>query len=128
MKENIGLLLLRLFSGLTMLLAHGWPKLMDFTTRKDSFPDPIGLGSPVSLALVVFAEVVCALLIVAGVFTRWVAIPLFITMAVAFFVIHGADPFQKRELAFIFMGMYAVLSFTGGGAYSVDAILGRKKG
>lgn len=127
MKENIGLLLLRLISGLTMLISHGWPKLMDFTTRKDTFPDPLGVSSPVSLALTVFAEVVCALLITAGVFTRWVAVPLFITMAVAFFVIHGADPFKNKELAFVFMGMYATLSFTGGGAYSVDALIGRKK-
>lgn len=128
MKENIGLLLLRLVCGLTMLIAHGWPKLMDFTVRKDTFPDPLGVSSPVSLALTVFAEVVCALLITAGVFTRWVAIPLFITMAVAFFVIHGADPFKGKELAFVYMGMYGVLAFTGSGAYSVDALISRKKG
>ena len=127
MKENLGLLLLRLISGLTMLLAHGWPKLMNFTTYKESFPDPIGLGSPVSLALAVFAEVVCSILIAAGVFTRFVAVPLVITMLVAFFFIHGADPFQKKELAFIYLGMFATLGMTGAGGWSVDALLLRKK-
>lgn len=127
MKENLGLLLLRIVSGLTMLMGHGWPKLMDFTVKKDLFPDPLGVSSPVSLALAVFAEVVCSLLIAAGFFTRWVAIPLVATMAVAFFFVHSADPFGNKELAWVYMTMFGALALTGPGDWSVDAILRRKK-
>ncbi|PIP96342.1 MAG: transmembrane DoxX protein [Bdellovibrio sp. CG12_big_fil_rev_8_21_14_0_65_39_13] len=127
MKENLGLLLLRLVSGLTMLMSHGWPKLMDFTVKKDVFPDPLGISSPVSLALAVFAEVVCSLLLAAGFFTRWVAIPLVITMAVAFFIVHSADPFGNKELAWVYIAMFGTLALTGPGGWSVDALLRRKK-
>lgn len=93
--QDFGLLALRLYAGGTMCLMHGWGKLTSFPDKADSFPDPFGFGSPVSLGLAVFAEVVCAALVVAGAFTRLAVVPLIVTMAVAGFVIHGADAWQK---------------------------------
>ena len=75
-----------------------------------------------SLALTVGAEVFAAGAVALGVFTRLAALPLIICMAVAFLVIHGADPWQKRELAFIYMMAYVALFFTGGGRFSLDDI------
>lgn len=101
-----------------MLIAHGWPKLAGFSEKMDVFPDPIGLGSSLSLGMAIFAEVFCAALVVAGVFTRLASVPLFVTMAVAFFIVHGSDPFGQKELAFVYMGMYIALILLGGGKYS----------
>src|SRR5690625_5427446 len=70
-KQNaIGLLLLRLVFAGTLLYGHGWGKLMGWSERSAVFPDPIGLGSPVALALAIGAEVFCALLVIFGLFTR----------------------------------------------------------
>ena len=123
MKLNVGLLLLRLFIGLTMLISHGWGKLANFGAMSTKFPDLIGLGSQVSLSLAVFSEVFCSVFIVLGLLTRWVSIPLLITMAVAFFIVHGNDPFKVKELAFLYMGAYATLIFTGAGDYSLDKLI-----
>lgn len=118
-KPDLAALLLRLGAGGTMLWMHGWPKLASFAQKLNSFPDPLGVSSPVSLTLAVFAEVLCAGLIVLGVATRLAAIPLLVTMLVAAFIVHGADPFAKKELALLYGTCFMALVFSGSGAYRV---------
>ena len=122
MNASGGILLLRLLAGGTMLIQHGWPKLMNYSQVVGQFPDPLGFGSNLSLSLAIFAEFVCAGLVVLGLFSRLALLPLIVTMAVAFFVIHGADPWQKKELAFLYLGMYASLFLSGSGDYSLQSL------
>ncbi|TVQ80462.1 MAG: DoxX family protein [Bradymonadales bacterium] len=118
--QDIGILVLRVWLGGTMLFAHGWGKLANFGERSQSFPDPLGfLGSGLSLSLAVFAEVFCAILVILGVLTRLASIPLVITMMVAFFIFHADDPFGRKELAFLFMGGFIALALTGGGRFAI---------
>lgn len=102
------------------MLTHGWPKLQRLLEGSVSFADPFGLGPGISLMLAVFAEFVCALLVIAGWKFRFALIPLIFTMGVAAFIAHAGDPFSAREKALLFMGVYSYLFFTGGGRFSVD--------
>lgn len=122
MKSDFGLLVLRLGAGGFMMFAHGWGKLSGFSEYKEMFPDPIGLGSSLSLGLAVGAEFFCALAIVIGLFTRFASIPLVITMLVAALVVHADDPFQKKELALMYLVPFISLLLTGPGKFSVDHI------
>ncbi len=122
MKENIGKLLLRIVFGGFMVFSHGWGKMMKlFTGDPNQFADPIGLGASTSLGLTVFSEVFCGLMILVGLFTRYATIPLIITMLVAAFIIHGADPFGKKEMALIYLLGYISIYLLGPGKYSADA-------
>jgi putative oxidoreductase len=123
---SFGLLILRVSTGVMMAFGHGWGKLSGFSERAATFPDPLGVGSGLSLSLAVFAEFFCSIAVALGLFTRGAVIPLIITMAVAGFVIHGDDPFREQELAFIFLTVFATLFFTGAGKFSVDRLIGRK--
>jgi putative oxidoreductase len=127
MKNDIGALVLRLTFGGILLAAHGMPKAMNYSALIGAFPDPIGLGSSASLLLTLFAEVVCAGLIVLGLFTRYATIPAFITMFVAAMVVHSADPFGKKELAVVYMLGFLAIFFIGPGYYSMDRIFRRVK-
>lgn len=118
--QSISLLILRLTFGLTMLLAHGWGKLENYAQMSARFPDPLGVSSPVSFWLTVFAEVLCAGLIVLGLATRLAAIPLMITMIVAICVVHGGDPWQKKEMGFLYLSAFTTLFFAGGGEISLS--------
>ena len=120
MQEDIAKLLLRLFFGGAMLFAHGLPKLMAFSERKDSFPDPLGLGNSLSLGLAIFSEVICAGLVTLGVFTRFTVIPLVFTMLVAAFIVHGNDPFMRKEKAIAYLFGYAAIGLLGSGAFGLD--------
>lgn len=119
---DMGLLIFRLAIGVLML-THGWQKFSNFATLSTVFPDPIGWGSTMSLTMIVFAELVCSILIILGLFTRLSAVPLIIGMLVAAFIVHGADPFQVKELAILYMFGYILLAFTGAGKFSVDNYL-----
>ena len=59
------LLAARVVFGL-LLMSHGIAKLQNFEALSATFPDPLGVGSRVSLVLAVFGEVVCAAGCVAG--------------------------------------------------------------
>jgi len=122
---SLGLLILRTGTGLTMAFGHGMGKLTSFGVRAANFPDPLGVGSSLSMGLTVFAEFFCALALVLGLFSRGVVIPLVITMTVAAFVIHGDDPFGKQELPLLFLTAFVTILFAGPGRYSVDRILRR---
>lgn len=123
-RSDVGLLILRLVFGGFMAFGHGLPKLQNFAALSENFPDPIGLGAPVALALAVAAEIGCGLLVALGVFTRWATIPLMITMIVAAFVVHADGPLflpgqGAKEPALLFLAAYLTLAFTGGGKFSL---------
>jgi putative oxidoreductase len=59
--------------------------------------------------------------------TRWATIPLMITMLVAAFYAHAADPFGEKELPLLFFTLFLSILISGGGRYSVDGGIGRRK-
>ena len=119
-QNHLAKLILRIAFG-GFMLTHGIPKLMKlFAGGEIQFADPIGLGATASLVLTVFAEVVCAALILVGYKTKWATYPLIITMLVAAFVVHGDDPFGKKEFALLYAVGYLAISLLGAGKYSVD--------
>lgn len=123
---SLGLLLLRLAIGCFMLV-HGWQKITGFSEMSDKFPDPIGMGSQLSLISAIGAEFGCSILLILGIGTRFAAFPLAFTMIVALFVVHRADPWQVKELAAVYLSVYLVLICTGAGCFSLDHCLWGKK-
>ncbi len=118
---DISLLLLRITFGGLMLINHGMGKFDKLLTQDPlKFADPLGIGVEASLGLTVFAEFICPIFLVIGLFTRWVSIPALITMLVAAFVIHGGDPFADKEKAILFAVPYLILLLMGPGRYSID--------
>ncbi len=124
---SIGLLLLRVSVGLMMLLGHGIPKLKGFSQMADKFPDPLGMGSQLSLTSAIGAEAGCSLLLILGLGTRFACIPLAFTMMVALFIVHADDPWKVKELAAAYLAIYATLALTGGGHFSLDDVIRRRK-
>ena len=104
-----------------MVINHGCGKLEKLMGAGPiKFGDPLGIGVEASLSLAVFSEVVCAIFLVVGLFTRWAAIPSLITMLVAAFIVHGGDPIGDKESALLFGTGYLILLLMGAGRYSLD--------
>jgi putative oxidoreductase len=122
---DFGLLLLRIGAAALLFLAHGLPKLAHFASRSATFADPLGVGSAVSLGLVVFAEVLCSILVAIGLLTRWAVVPILIFFAVALFIQHAADPWAKKEMVILYALPFLVLLLAGPGRLSVDAAMER---
>lgn len=124
-SPDIAVCLLRIGAS-ALIMTHGFPKLMKILEGDFSFGDPLGIGVAPSLVLVAFAEFVCAIFVLLGLWTRAALVPLIITMAVAVFVAHAGDPFAKKELGTFFLINFVVLFLTGPGKYSIDKRLTRK--
>ena len=124
-NSDIAILMVRIVIG-TLMLTHGIPKLATLLSGDVQFPPLFGLSASASLAMAVFAEVFCSLLILFGLGTRLATIPLIITMLVAVLYIHAPDPFSKQELGLLYLLSYAALLISGSGKFSIDYLLNRK--
>ena len=100
-----------IFGGL--LFSHGIAKWSNFDTMSTMFPDPLGIGSSASLSLAIFGEVICSLGFIVGAFYRLALIPMIFTMCIAFFRIHGADPFAVKELALVYLAIFRLDVYCG---------------
>lgn len=121
-SADVGLLVLRVWLGASMLLLHGWGKMQKILSGDVAFRDPLGIGALPSLILAVFAEVICAALLMAGAWTRLCALVLGVTMGVAFFLVHQgtlSGP-KSGELAFVYLAGFIVLLLAGGGRFGFD--------
>jgi putative oxidoreductase len=118
-NNDLGLLLLRVgFSAL--LLTHGIPKFMKlFSGGEIQFADPIGIGATATLVLAVFAEVICAVLVLIGFRVRLTSIPIIITMLVAVLIVHGDDPFGKKEFPLLYLIGFTAIALLGAGKYAL---------
>ncbi|MGB0647192.1 MAG: DoxX family protein [Bradymonadia bacterium] len=127
-QEHLMLLMMRCIGGGLMLHLHGWSKWENYASKAPKFPDPLGIGSENSLALTVFAEVICSTTLVLGLFTRWSAFVCMFTMGVAAFIVHQDDPVKVQEKALLYFAIYGALTTFGPGAFSVDALRQSKTG
>jgi putative oxidoreductase len=116
------ILFMRIFIG-AMMLTHGIGKLQNYNAIVNSFPDPLGIGSAVSFAIISFVEVGCSVLIIMGLFTRLATLPLIFGMFVATFIAFPDKSFAAGELSFVYMGIYIMLLISGGGRYAIDAFM-----
>lgn len=123
-QTNVSLFLLavRLLLGF-LFMSHGLQKLSNFDALSGSFPDPLGVGSNASLGLAIFGELACSIGFIFGLFYRLALIPMIFTMGVAFFVIHGSDPFAVKELVFVYLGLFILMFIAGPGKYALDRFI-----
>lgn len=129
-NADLGLLLIRLIIG-SLMACYGYQKLIhfqemaasDFWAKDVSF---LGMHGAFPLALTVFAEFFCSLLLIVGLFTRLSLIPLLICMAYIFLVIFPGSMVSNGENGvefnntFVYFTIYLALFFTGPGKYSLD--------
>lgn len=125
-STDCGLLLLRVWLGLSMFLIHGYGKIMNFTGTIEFFRDKQDIP-PIFGVAAVLTETVASALLVIGLATRWAALAGVVAMSVAFFKVHDmiltqGDP-KSGELAFVYLGGYLAILIAGPGRWSMDAKL-----
>lgn len=127
---DTGLLIFRLVFGIVLLYGHGFEKLSVVLSGQEiKFMDPIGIGANTSYHMAAFAEGVCAILLILGLFSRIATFILTINFIVIFifhaFIVH--DGFNVLELRFLYLFGFIALTFTGPGKFSLDYLLFHRK-
>lgn len=117
-----GLLVLRVFAGLALALAHGIGKI----PPSAGFVEGVaGMGFPAPLAFAWaagLAESAGGLLLALGLFTRPAAFFILVNMLVASFLMQAGDPFLERELALLYAFVALFYMLAGPGRLSVDRL------
>lgn len=121
---NFGMLVLRVVLGL-LLASHGYTKLVKFGELKNRFMNFMHLGSTLSLSLITFAELVCGILLILGLFTRFACIPIIIGMCVVVFVASNGQIFSTGERGMMYLAATITVLFCGPGRISVDGMIGK---
>jgi putative oxidoreductase len=120
---NLGLTLLRIFTGVSLMMAHGVGKIppsegLITRTGEMGFPVPVVFAWAAGLA-----EFVGGAFLALGFVTRLSSFFIAFTMATALFRVHFADPFGKQELAFLYLFIALAFMFKGAGDWSIDRYL-----
>ncbi len=118
---SVLILVARVLFGVLFFL-HGLDKLVNFNTLVVNYPNILGLGSYMTLMITVFTEFCCSLFLIAGLLQRIMTVPMFVSMAVAFFDVHDAM-LPEGELALIYFIMFLGLFLVGPGRFSVDYLI-----
>ena len=119
---NFGILVLRVVLGL-LVASHGYTKFVQFGTLRYKFMNFMHLGSTVSLSLMIFAELICGILLILGLFTRLACIPIIIGMSVVVFIATNGHIFAEGERGMMYLAATVTILFCGPGRISVDGMM-----
>jgi putative oxidoreductase len=133
-RTQAGLALLRVWTGVTLFLRHGWEKQpAHWAQFLAHFPNPIGIGSHPSFFIAFFSDFVCGILLIIGLGTRWAALYCLCNIFVAWAFVHhfaflGKGPQSDHgEIMVLYLGALLTLMIAGPGAACVDRLLSRKR-
>lgn len=124
---NVGLMLLRVYAGLSLAFAHGIGKIPPSEgfiagVTKMGFPAPSLFAWAAGCS-----ELLGGVFLAAGFMTRPAALFVAFTMGVAGLITHAADPFGRKEKAFLYMFVAIVYLLVGAGRYAVDGFIKRQE-
>ncbi|MGJ0193762.1 DoxX family protein [Pantoea sp. RRHST58] len=120
-RINAGLFFLRLTGCLLLLYVHGLPKVFHFSEELTRIEDPFGLGPWMSLLPAIFAEVICPLFILIGVFTRLACLPIIGVLLVAMLFVHPGWSIAEGQFGWLLLIIFTTLAITGPGQWRLGA-------
>ncbi|MEW9583381.1 DoxX family protein [Paraburkholderia sp. DGU8] len=119
LTPDVALLFLRVTASVLVLLVHGLPKTIHYTSQLEAIEDPFRLGKTLTLGCAIFAEVVCPLLMIAGVATRLAALPIMVVCVVALGVVHREWTLDQAQFAWMLLIMFGTIAIGGAGRYRI---------
>lgn len=125
-KASTALFVFRVLLSLSLFNTHGLKKIVDFEGTLAHIPDPFGFGSEFSAYMAVFANVICPVFVILGLFTRAAILPIVGITLAGFFIVHAADPWSVRDVPLMYSLSFLLLLYLGPGKYSLDAKLFNK--
>jgi putative oxidoreductase len=134
-EKDLVALILRVGFGIFIVFGHGFGKLQMLLSGDIQFPPLFGLDPKINLIMAVIFEFVAGLALIFGLLTRLASLGLMGIMFVAAFIVHLSDPWfamnaaggGSKEMAVLYFLAFLVTFILGGGKYSLDALIFKKK-
>jgi len=128
--QALGLLLLRIYVGSALLIAHAGPKLGEMISGHGHFPELVasmGFPAPTLFAWgATIAQFGGCLSIIFGLATRLGTLAVLSTLVVGVLGVHWGDPFKVVEAGVAYMISLSVITLLGPGTLSFDHVISRR--
>ena len=118
--QDLGLLFLRISGALFLLGVHGLPKVLNYSEQLKLIEDPFHLGAHVTLLLAIFAEVLCPLLIVAGLLVRLACLPILAVLVIALLVVHPEWTLFEGQFGWLLLILFTSILIAGPGRLALN--------
>lgn len=112
----IGIIFIRLVFGFH-LLYYSWGDVISLTAGNNAeFLESLGVPFPVIMSwLYILTQFFGGIFIILGFKIRLIAVPLIITFLVAYFLVHGSDPYKDAYPAIQMLAVSLFFLFNGSG-------------
>jgi putative oxidoreductase len=126
---NTGLLILRIFGGLSLFLKHGLDRFTGYSAVMQYLPDPFRMGTHASVTYALISDGICSVFVILGFATRPAVVLILINLCIAFFLENPAAFFTvpRVEIIWLYIAISLTLLCTGPGSIILDARLRRPK-
>ena len=99
---------------------HGLKKLKKDKVGLESIPNPLGLPPTLNNLIATVSDTVVPFLVMAGVATRLVVLPVIGVTAIGYSIVHRHDSPQVKDVPFMYTLCFLLLLLLGAGTRSVD--------
>jgi putative oxidoreductase len=117
---NAGLLFLRVSTAFMLFYVHGLPKVLHYSEELAKIEDPFGLGPHISLLAAIFAEVVCPIFLVLGLFTRLATLPVLAVLLIAMLVVHREWSIAEGQFGWLLLICTITIALCGPGEWALN--------
>lgn len=116
---DAALLFLRVAASVLVLIVHGLPKAMHYSSQLALIEDPLHLGKTLTLSFAIFAEVLCPVLMIVGIATRLAALPIIVITLMALTLVHPEWTLDQAQFAWMLLILFGTIVIGGAGRYRV---------
>ena len=121
--NNQAVLVYRVLLGLELFRVHGLKKFRLENGQKEHVPNPLHLPDKLNGLVATFSDTVVPFLLMLGVATRLILLPVIGVTAIGYFVVHRKDSAEVRDVPYMYTLSFLFLLVIGAGTYSVDYYL-----
>jgi putative oxidoreductase len=118
--NNWAILVFRILLGFELFRVHGLKKFKVQNGEREHVPNPLHLPDKLNGLVATFSDTVVPFLLMLGVGTRLILLPVIGVTAIGYFVVHRKDSVEVRDVPYMYTLCFLFLLAVGAGTYSID--------
>ena len=121
--NNIAILIFRILLAMELFRVHGMKKFKVKNGEREHVPNPLHLPTRMNALVATFSDTVVPFLVMLGVATRLIVLPVIGVTAIGYFVVHRHDDIEVRDVPYVYTLCFLFLLVIGAGTLSIDHYL-----
>jgi len=121
--NNIAFLIFRVLLAWELFRVHGLKKFRLVNGKKEHVPNPLHLPEKLNGFVATFSDSVVPFLVMFGIATRLVILPVIGVTTIGYFIVHKNDTAEIKDIPYMYTLSFLLLLILGAGTYSLDSYI-----